>query len=465
MQTLLYKVLVAFGFLFSIRASADILFVDLNNSIGEIQTVTALAAARGEKLVITPQVDASKRIAIKKKQRQMESLVEINQALSHKKQLNKSQQAVLKKNYDKVYELKIEIEELLENTPPIEQEIQETFDLARQSDQKFSSMIVSGHHSIHDENLGIINKITDNDFLKILNNNKDVVSGIKAIYLWGCYTATKDRVYFWKKGLPEVRFLAGFQLKAPGDGKALNHDMLEILIRKETMLVSDNEAQNAPKNILEAISSIPNVKLSSAALFLYNYYVDSSFQVVDVRNENCAPNVARMMKLHYNAVVQSYLYGHKDIPEDTSSSPLRMIYEEGQQLKHCQGAEMAGFMAEYIRLLKLIKFPQVSENFFSYYKEDLAKMKDSIQSKRLPVDLEVPNSSDSRPKIFEWIKKVSQFAADPKNNNHPDIILMNKMSRRLQNILGNLNCITTDWIEDYGPARIKSAIDEPCAEK
>ncbi|MDD4976435.1 MAG: hypothetical protein PHY93_18905 [Bacteriovorax sp.] len=459
-----------FFLLFSLQllakpANADILFINLNNAIGEIETAKASASARGEKLIIVPNIEKNRSLQLKKIQKEIENLKEINKKLENKKSLSSLEEKTLRKNYEKLSDIPGRVADILDGIAPIEQLIQEAFIAEKKDSKIFSSIILSGHHTIDNANYGIIAKIDDSEFAKILNDNQDISSQIKSLYLWGCYTTAKNQIYFWKKNLPSAQFIAGFEDRGPSDGKAINHDMLKNLMQKEKILSPNDLTADAVKKVLELISSIDNVKMSSAALYYCGQYVNTSFKVEDISNPNCELNIARSISSNYNSVVIPYLTGQKDVPESTDMSPLRAIYSEGQKLRHCADIDGPEFQKKYISLLELIFFKQVSENFFNFYKNDLNAIIDNIKAATIPKNLMPPRSSDSRPNILAWIKRVSDFAKDPKNTTHPNFDLINRMNNRLQNVLLNLNCMRPDWIEDYGPDRLKDSLDEKCAEK
>ena len=181
---------------------ADILFIDVNDSESEVREARLEARARGENLVVIPKAT---------------------------------------------------------NSAPLADQLRETlndslFDHAF-SDQKFSTVIVSGHYAnsrFYGENHGRNQELTYSEISSIFREPRfaPVRESVETLMLWGCYTARPRAIADWNNLFPNVEMLAGFNFAAPSSNTIASPRIMRNLLRASRNNISDNRLRRSIQTLV-----------------------------------------------------------------------------------------------------------------------------------------------------------------------------------------------------------------------
>jgi len=426
-----------------IPSYGDILFVNLNMSPLERRAVERGAQARGEKVVILPNlapVDRNKAEDLASK------LIAIDVSLSKLKKScpfitdsfeNDDDAPSLtsyftyacssQKDYNLYEKLKAERDAIdvkwndlrqkykLDNT-----QLEET--LSSQGLQgKFSSLVVSGHHT--DVYSGKFGNINEKNLVSYLKNNPSFQSNLKSVYLWGCYSNTRRQAKKWHEALPAVQFIGGFDNKAPLGTNKLSSIVLESSLKKEKEIVAVASQSKKPddvmKNLQSSIKKIEAINQVPSAFCVNDYYVTkkSASSIVAVRS--CSPEIVKDIQQGHDLYLK-YLKGEKDfeyVPESTSSSPLRKYYTLLRQNSDCKEVSQLADV-EMERVIRLIFFNTVSENFAKYFLDTVSSINEYADDFGFdPVGFPgLINGKYSRADVLKFVAQIQDLVVKSKTS-------------------------------------------------
>lgn len=307
-------------------SSKTVLFLDMNNNPKEIEVAKRSAIARGETLVVIP-----------------------------KKKTSKKDEFV-------AYNIKAELEEALaKNT--------------------VSSLVLSGHNG-GDSYSGNNGGISAPDLMEILEKSSSHKE-IKSLYLLGCNSANKSKIFFWKASLPELKFIAGYDGTAPLGHLANGLGYFEDAMKKEKSIIQSSDAAKI-KTLFESLKYVNTFQASVYAcdpqdvghLFMSGRKGKERFGVLDT--SECVQKLQEFQK-KYLTELRDY-WGAKKEPTDLnpSSGILKDAYVFMRQNEHCISGEnhdgiVADFNGDNLLFLRFNK--DFNENFVNYYKPLLEKTK------------------------------------------------------------------------------------------
>ena len=240
-------------------------------------------------------------------------------------------------------------------------------------EKSFKSLIISGHSdgSNYEGNDGK-NKVKIEDILQALDQGK--TEEIESLYLMGCYTSNKSKIAFWKHALPQLKFLAGFDIDGPLKTQPAAHKFLYDLIKNEKRIIGTPTYQE----LAQLLSGIDVLKIVNASLYIscqeedYNYVsqLPSQKRLTKLSVSECAEQVGLFRK-NFLEEVRLYWEAKK---EPTHLNPkdgiLRKAYSTARQAEHCRDLDSREFMNEIDpdKLFFLLFNKAFNENFSRYYK-------------------------------------------------------------------------------------------------
>ena len=332
--------LLPFLFLFlSVKASADILFLDLNNAPLEIAAARRAAAARGERLIVIP-ADG-------------ETLRGDNLA-----------------------------EELAE---------------LKNQNVRLTSMVISGHDG-NGAFSGTRGNLSEEEVRGALQANPPMADTIRSLLLWGCYTATPASIELvWKQAFPNLVAVAGFDGSAPLSDKPGSSTYLEDFLKIEERLtkMTDINALNS------AFLTLRNVPLMTSAACVNGVFLKPG-QRPRTMNQimgECSERLARArreagdvssLEGRYSCYFEA-AEGCEDPPANKQSSDLRSYYNEIQNTAHCSEAFEASdlHLPSPDQVIRLIYFRNVVDNFVFNYQIDIDRLNGFLDQLGAPSELKI----------------------------------------------------------------------------
>lgn len=390
-------------------ARADVLFIDLNNGPGEIAAAQKAAARRGEKLIVYKGL---------------------------KRGPNSQSHPIFTENN-------------------LAEDLNRVIGELKTKNISLSSLVISGHDG-NGHFMGANGDINADELTQIFENNSPVGENVRSLYLWGCYTATPGALdQHWKKTLPNVDMVAGFDGSAPANTQKASADFLQDTLEKEkalTQLKDENEVQKALKKMKSGTQI-------TAALCVKDKWASNKDKVdIEQRKKECTEQFLDDPKL---SRFECYLRGKPEcpnVPENTQSGEIRQIYNFLQSHSICDSflrGRDRNFPSRDTTL-RLIFFENVRRNFQKGSSSQLSAWERAQASIGLPPEIRISKDEIvnlSRAELLSRLRKQKEFfdqkMAGPNGN---DYIPWFTYTRKLESLMTDrLRRFPASWVEPNSP--------------
>jgi len=441
-------------------ASADILLFDLNISELELQGAKAAATARGENLIVFPDMPESNRKQIQQySSREVQvhdRLYEISLELNKSGLTDAQSQALIEEDG----KLSVEEENIRQAREPFIQGytfdyegLDKVFaDLAKNKVQ-LSSVIVSAHAGPGIFQ-GLVATFSSNQLNQAIQKySAENGTSIHSLLLWGCYTATLNDLQFWKAAIPSADLIFGFGVIAPSGIRPASGLLLEDVLRKEAMLASIQDLPTLNKEF----DDLQDVRLTSAAAAIGDTYFEVGAKPVPLNSEpSCANLLAAYSK--YQSVFEKYSTatetGYENPPVDTHHSNLRDYYSAIQEGTGCSMVQsnpsaFSGMPSEN-SILALIFFENVRKNFGAYYADEIAAANEALRKSGVPENAVFPKfASDELTRKTISLQVVALYDSSNLDG------VSKTIADQENSLLINLNCVPFSWETDEPTPGVK----------
>jgi hypothetical protein len=420
----------AFNALISSSARADIVMVDLNLNDIEVAAARVAAAARKESLIVVPDLTSDERTRVAKLKSEIGALsAKISKVgdelyalddeldkLDHgpkQEEVAKRIEAVRANWHALAKEqrgLTTEIKNIAASKlGSITKDLEKIFEVAPQKKQIISSLIISGHHTsdFYSEYGGLA---LNYEFLTdLLKKNPETIKSIASVYLWGCYSATHQRVAFWKKAIPDIKIVAGFDASAPSQVWNINPEFLTKTLVTEAQLVAIQDQ----KKLHSLFKQVKDIEQTCAVICVRDVYMTNS-KIEDVSGMNCQPEKIRELREKASSGFWPYFKAieprYANPPKNTQRSELREIYSMARLMGHCEEARDVTYWTE--QMVHLIFFDNVRKNFYNFKFEEVDEARKEIEKSGAPAELSLPDlSKDSltRADLVSWLARAKKY--------------------------------------------------------
>jgi hypothetical protein len=361
-------------------ARADMLYVGLNDTPGEVDAARRAALARHERFFQLPVLDPKLEAEIAKK-------LVVTQDLFKKMSLvQKTDPAA----FDK---LSLQYDVALKDLADAREKAgytQERFtaDLQRLRGQgaNLTALVISGHDG-NGEIFGADHgKLTSTAVMEAFRNAAPVGERIRTFAMFGCYTGNMETLLqHWMRVLPHLGLVGGFPHSAPlGNVRAGQDYMTDFLVKSDDIIRAGDDKAKLWQIAqgLKGLQALVASKHDPAFLLACgdNNYVTAGgvTSQVDLVAQ-CRGKITPEITARWAERVTCFMTADKGCenpPEDTSHHELRTIYNEVQEGKHCQkllGSE-AIFMPVPSVLMRLIFGRNVLANIDANEKDFIARL-------------------------------------------------------------------------------------------
>lgn len=213
------------------------------------------------------------------------------------------------------------------------------------SEMQISTIIMSGHHGNYTFS-GETGELSIKDLTEVLKPYEKSFHSVKKLILRGCYTVTTETILPnspWRKLFPNVESIFGFEQKAWDDTLPMSYEFVEA-----SLYWNSENAKVLPKpDLASYFQTIPHQKKS--ALGIWNKHISAPRNGLFLSTEkgfNGRPitsfehaikacDLNYPIKEHHKYIVNEYATGVRDIPRNTSKSPLRDAYNFFNTNNHC----------------------------------------------------------------------------------------------------------------------------------
>lgn len=246
------------------------------------------------------------------------------------------------------------------------------------STTKYDSIVISGHNGGSDYS-GTKGSVTVNELLQVLEETSN--DQVKSLYLLGCNTANKSKVYFWKSALPKLKFIAGYDGTAPSSERPAGLEYFADTYAKEDQLIKTN-VESSLKASLQKIKHIYNLEASIYVCdeedenqYIYLSQRSAKERFSPLSSRECLNKLAEFKNSYLSKIKQFWSGELEPTTENTTNGFLRKAYVFSRQNEHClinEGEEMfEGINGDSLLLLLFNK--AFNENFAAYYSPLIAE--------------------------------------------------------------------------------------------
>lgn len=446
------KALLLFGLgfasFYTTLTNADVLFIDFNNSKKEIDAARKASQMRGEKLIVFPMLNDDDAKLISQLKKELSS----SKALYHKCGASPS----CDKFSDKVILVEARINEINSKYALNPEGIQKQ--LAQLDTRKInlSSVVISGHDG-NAQFFGTNGAVHERDLEEAFKKCSPVGDSVRSVMLWGCYTANIGSISnSWKKMLPNIELIAGFDGVAPSGEKLASSQYLEDILVQEKKLTAIKDK----KQLQAVFKSLKSVPTTNASLCTDNAFVTNKLALsMDEINKVCGSldfeKIVSIFNCYKNAVAPNCV----NPPQNTSSGELRLVYNKLQETRHCWEWEAPPDFPSLDVLIRLIFFDNVKKNILKFAKDDFKKLDELMIKLGAPSDLRFSDWENlNRSKVLDRITKINKFIESiigpfnqPRYDNPlaPEAMIVKDMMYGIQNSFGEMVPLVVpfDWVE------------------
>lgn len=450
--------------LFSLNASADILFLDLNDAPAEIAAARRAAAARGERVIVFPVVAPEVR-------RRIQELRSVYERASSVRSACKENCESLQQQQNSAYNA---LQSVRNENRMNGEKLKEEIGRLKAQNTTLTSIVISGH----DGNGGFGGEngsLSEQQMAEALAAHPPMADSVRSLLLWGCYTATPASIEMqWKTPFPNLVAVAGFDGSAPGKDKLGAATYLEDFLKKEKQLTAMTDA----RQLNNAFLSIRNISIMTSAACVNGIYMrpGQAPQSMESLMGECR-DLAIKIKAQKEAggstdIYQCYLLGEagcEDPPANPHSSPLRQYYNDLQATKHCDEAlSSVGIVRPSPdEVIRLIYFRNVVNNYEIIHKEDIDKVNAVLDKVNAAPDLRIKDFSKmSRAEIIKKFAAITEYTDKNKIKITPEMteedIEFNSSLQLVQShveihasVLNKLGNIPFEWVEPNAAEKSK----------
>lgn len=255
---------------------------------------------------------------------------------------------------------------------------------------KFKSLVLSGHNggsSFEGEN----GRLSISELVDSIEKSKN--TNIESLYLLGCNSANKSKIFFWKSALPKLKFIAGYDGTAPLNKVKSGLNFFRDTLDKENSLISNKDKDNL-KTALSKIQSIDHLNTSlyvscgeeSRAEYSYFGKKKGDDKFSELNAKECGEKI-KEYKDKYSEKILKYWSGDLEPTlENTKDGFVRKAYTFMRQNEHCFNLTGVNDLVSAFSgdsLLFLLFNKNFNENFSDYYNEII---KDALKEVELTIE-------------------------------------------------------------------------------
>ncbi|MBC7754399.1 MAG: hypothetical protein H7Z71_09195 [Moraxellaceae bacterium] len=422
--------------LFSVPQSrADILFIDLNHSEAEYQTILKEARKKNEKVIRLPVADELK----------IKTRKEAEAEVARIQKLSPAQQ---RKNYDRL----LELDSIVQNNKPdlwTYEEYKKAIALHHQQGLKVNTLIISGHHANDSEYEyygGAYGNFDKNFLFSLQREFPGSLDKIEHLLLMGCYSYTTKDKGAWNYLTNQSVTVIGFDTPAPLGCSPLSSQILQKgLAGRDVLKKVQNETE-----ILEFINEINSLPLGCGLTVSSgkNYASSRRSKKNSAPMRACDASMFEEVKQGF-AMLNDYMQGKKPgaNPDLVAAEKFKMrqAYTLLQQNYDCK--LLKPYFQDMMKIPFMLHSSELRTNAQVKYADLIKLMNEELKKQGFsPIpDLNDPLMTQSL-LIFHInrLETISKKLALPKSSLNP-LAQLNKLQRNLKALLVDLSVRDFSW--------------------
>ena len=325
-------------------------------------------------------------------------------------------------------------------------------------------LILSGHNETGENEASgfsgdylAVRKIKDAKLIQIMQEHPKVYGRLTFLGLWGCESVTHNQVDIFEKALPSIQVWAGYYDTAPAGIRPDSYQYLYGAMMHAESLAAISD----PSLLKAAIKKVPSVdnvysgmavRLNHGEPYIY-YKKEADDDSIQTRFEpvhggaRCKTFLAEEYPKSV-AVVEKYLFGLEDIPDDTDHSALRNAYYEMSQNYDCYWRK-GGYSPGKVGLLRF--YQTFATNFDRTFATIITKAEtelklspyySTLQNEFPKLDLKHLDQV-SRPMTMQFTKKLNELEGNVK----PKSIAIQSLVMYLNRYLVDIDTKCVEFLE------------------
>jgi hypothetical protein len=351
---------------------------------------------------------------------------------------------------------------------------------------KVHRMIISAHHmgtAFYNDKTHT--RITHADFDRVFQKHPGVREDLTAMYLWGCYSGTKQALEVWPSIFPNLKVALGFTKLAPLDEQMMGADWLVESMRREQEFSFRNTWEETWDALDGIVGSQGNhhrqqFNLTAAAWMrgcfegseregyyhVNQDYVGSNLDdFLDGKGE-CV-KLEREFDQTFRETLLEYWSGERELvpasderSKDPEFYPLRRkIYPWTQQSSHCfeKGYELDPGSNKYpaprnFQIASLIYFHGLRDNFAKKLADRIEWSRQKLEEAGFPVPELAKLKDLDRKQLYLLVENLRKQRGAGRDNGkitEEEKDKLKELESVIENVLLNINptCIDERWLE------------------
>lgn len=442
----------------SARASALYLYIDMNNNPEEHAAFTKAAAGlkTPQQVVFIPEDDALGAARLKALTNARDKIWE---AYTKKGCLAEvTCHPVLTGACGDIQKSLLASEDAVAQAPKVamnEITLRSGLETLRFSNTEPITLAISGHFGggTFTGNLG---SFTVADIERIFTDFPELRNRITQLDLLGCYTNTFSQVEsMWRHAFPNARVLVGFYGPSPRGETKMNLDFIADIVQNQSAL----QSVLTESDFATEIRRLDKYKDIHVALAVDDFFEQTDGPLIHISSERtvvtkCVADLPAVERDYFLQV----LNGLQPIPANTSESRLRSYYTALRD--HATCLDEPEFKSKIPNsphpdtVIRLILYRNVVRNFRASHGADLANFDQLLQSMGVGPQLSIRQLKlEDRLALVAWKKAVELKLGTVADRNRVQAAL--NLLNNFSDILINLepHCVPFDWVEPGANSR------------
>lgn len=372
-------------------AQADIIMFDMHLSNAEVKAAYRAAQKRGEDLIVLPQVDWEARVLrltlpgeIARLTQKL-ALAEAALSKAHDSTASSARIEALENQVNAIGDELTgkqgkwaEMSALIPKSINAIKLLREVLTDLTARGRTVTALIASGESTGlgFEGNVGGVYRL---DLKPVFDEFPAQRDSLQSVFLWGCYSANRDDVIWWRESFPKLKAIFGFSGKAPLGTNPVSSKLLRDALLNDSSMV---ELTNA-KQIRKAFHSLEGVKGTQAVASINSTYVGVDFEPQSLALPPACEGAEELLRATFPAFQNCYVANSSclSLPTNTQSSPLRKFYEHLQNYSSCRGySTFISDLPMTHKVISLIFFSRVRTHFAKFYEKEIAEANAVLES-------------------------------------------------------------------------------------
>jgi hypothetical protein len=455
----MHKLILLAALLAPFSARADILFLDMNDSPKEIEAAAKAARARGERLIVYPQMSEENRAENERIKAQLKRTTREFERVCNR-EADRNACTAVDRQMRQLYDAQRKI---TQNIRFDMNKLKDVLEKHNKNGGKVNSLVISGHDGTGHFN-GVFGDMSDRGLSEMLDSIPGLKDNLLGIHLWGCYTTSPSSILTnWKANFPNTVLVTGYNGVAPANDKPAGWNYLEAVLKQELDLIAETDQ----KKLQRMLKNMPGVNFMPAAAFNRgDCFISPSdtFSFTELMSR-CKDLMAKLktQQDQYNCYLKAENEQCANPPSDTRNGVIRQFYNLVQNAGPCGELEEYRGQLRISRdqVIRMVFFPEVKKNYAGIYGKEIGEVDESLEALGAPPTLRFKDMEKlSRRDLLLRIDELNKFLQkeyqklgvnmdEEAGMKDAQLLMLRNFQRSLTSTLSSLSpdCVPFNWVE------------------